>query len=394
MESRIRNNYFVFVKAMGIIALAFVGAFSSLDDPSAGGVALLISAVFLFFAVMPETDAVRHKGKVWLLGEGIASVAALFLFPSIGLYYTAITYLDLVSSLPAPSYLGALYVLPLAWKFDLPVRYYFVVAILFIVIYYQHNKVIGWYEKTARDNLLEESRLKSDIEHTKVEHKDELYKSRLQHENELLEEKSRISQALHDKLGHSINGSLYKLEAAKVLIDKDPDKSGTILQEVIDNLRGSMDEIRVIIRNERPDKKRMALKSLQALLAECEEEYGIKTSLNISESDRTIPENIWEIILDNAFEAVTNALKYSGCDEISIDINILEEVVRATIKDNGKGAYNIEEGMGIQGMKSRVRKVKGYIDIDSVGGFTINMILPITKGVQEEEDGSDKSSDS
>ena len=98
--------------------------------------------------------------------------------------------------------------------------------------------------------------------------------------------------------------------------------------------------------------------------------------------------------LDNAFEAVTNALKYSGCDEISIDINILEEVVRATINDNGKGAYNIEEGMGIQGMKSRVRKVKGYIDIDSVGGFTINMILPITKVVQEEEDGSDKSSDS
>ena len=47
--------------------------------------------------------------------------------------------------------------------------------------------------------------------------------------------------------------------------------------------------------------------------------------------------------------------------------------------------------MGIQGMKSRVRKVKGYIDIDSVGGFTINMILPITKVVQEEEDGSDKS---
>ena len=211
---------------------------------------------------------------------------------------------------------------------------------------------------------------------------------------ELLEEKGRISQALHDKLGHSINGSLYKLEAVKVLMDKDPDKSGQILQEVIDNLRGSMDEIRVIIRNERPDKKRMALKSLQALLNECEEEYNIKTSLHINEADKVIPENIWEIILDNAFEAVTNALKYSECDEISIDINILEEVVRATIKDNGKGAYNFEDGMGIQGMKERVRKVKGYIDIESVGGFKINMILPITKPVQEEDNGSDKSSDS
>ena len=393
MESRIRNNYFVFIKALGIIALAFEGAFRFLDDPSAGGVTLLISAAFLLFAVMPVTDAVKRSGKIWLIGEGIASVAALFLCPSVGLYFAAITYLDLAGSLPAPAYLGVLFILLPAWKSGLQVRYYFVVAILLILIYYQHNKVVGWYEKTARDNLMEESRLKSDIEHSKVKHKDELNKSRLQHENELLEEKGRISQALHDKLGYSINGSLYKLEAAKVLIDKEPERSGAILQEVIDNLRGSMDEIRVIIRNERPDKKRMALKSLYALLAECEDGYGIKTSLNIS-GDRDIPENIWEIILDNSFEAVTNALKYSGCDEISIDINILEEVVRATIKDNGKGAYNIEEGMGIQGMKARVRKVKGYIDIDSVGGFTINMILPITKGIQEEDNGSDQSSDS
>ena len=154
-----------------------------------------------------------------------------------------------------------------------------------------------------------------------------------------------------------------------------------------------MDEIRVIIRNERPDKSRMALKSLQALLSECEEEYGIKTSLEIDVGDRTIPENIWEIILDNTFEAVTNALKYSGCDEIKISINALGEVVRATISDNGKGADNIEESMGIQGMKARVRKVKGYMDIDSIGGFTINMILPLeTK--KENADGSDQSTDS
>ena len=33
----------------------------------------------------------------------------------------------------------------------------------------------------------------------------------------------------------------------------------------------------------------------------------------MNESDKTVPEKIWEIILDNTFEAVTNALKYSKC---------------------------------------------------------------------------------
>ena len=140
------------------------------------------------------------------------------------------------------------------------------------------------------ENIETESQLKSDMEHSNVVHKNEMRESRLRYDNELLEEKARISQALHDKLGHSINGSLYKLEAVKVLMNKKPKESEKILQEVIDNLRGSMDEIRVIIRNERPDKKRMALKSLQALCSECEEQYNIKTILDVKADDKTIPE--------------------------------------------------------------------------------------------------------
>ena len=112
-------------------------------------------------------------------------------------------------------------------------------------------------------------------------------------------------------------------------------------------------------------------------LSSNEEQYGIKTTLEISEDNARIPENIWEIILDNTFEAVTNSLKYSGCDEINININVLGEVVRCSIKDNGKGADNIEDGMGIQGMKQRVRNVKGYFDIEASDGFMINMILPV-----------------
>ena len=395
MGSQLRNNYFIVAKALGILALAFGGIMNHFWNTPNAGLTFLASAVFMFFAIMPELDRYSKRKFLWNIGEGAAAVFALFLFPVIGLCFLGITYFDIVGDLDLMFYPGVFILLFLALFFELDFGICLLILTFLMLLYFQHRKVISWYERVSQDNMVQESKLKSDIEHSNIAHKDELNKSRLMHENELLEEKGRISQALHDKLGHSINGSLYKLEAAKVLIDKDPRKSESILQEVIDNLRGSMDEIRVIIRNERPDKKRMALKSIQALLSECEEEYGIKTSLEISHDDREIPENIWEIILDNAFEAVTNALKYSKCTEISIDIDVLGEVVRATIKDNGTGASDgFKESMGIQGMKERVRKVKGYIDIDPVGGFKINMILPITRLVQEEDNGSDKSSDS
>ena len=387
MERHLRNNYFLLIKIVGIVALIGRSVILFRNHVSKAGLAAFVGALFLLFAVAREQYLDNRKKVIWLLGELATAVAGTILIPELGVYLLAIMFLDLAGEYQTVYYLGSYVILIVAYKMEVNIGFVFVVVTLLMVIYYQHYKVIHWYRKTSQENALAESRLKSDIEHSNLVHKDEMKQSRLRHENELLEEKGRISQALHDKLGHSINGSLYKLEAVKVLMQKDPQQSEKILQEVIDNLRGSMDEIRVIIRNERPDKKRMAMKSLQALCTECEEQYNIKTELQIEAEDKVIPENIWEIILDNTFEAVTNALKYSGCTQITITIQALGEVVRATIMDNGKGAKTIDEGMGISGMKTRVRKVKGYIDIESENGFRINMILPIGKKT-EEKDGT------
>ncbi len=379
MESHLRSFYFVLVKFVGILSLICWGIMQTLDSTLVAGSQFLLGALFLLCSVMTDIDS-KHR-KLWIIGEGIPAVIAVFLFPVIGIYFVAITFLDIVSGFALTYYLACYLLLFFAHAKELNTGICFLIITFLFLLYLQNYKIISWYKKIVGENIATESQLKSDMEHSNVAHKNEMRESRLRHDNELLEEKARISQALHDKLGHSINGSLYQLEAAKVLMSKKPEESEKILQEVIDNLRGSMDEIRVIIRNERPDKKRMALKSLQALCAECEEQYNIKANLEVQADDKEIPENIWDIILDNSFEAVTNALKYSGCTEISISINALGEVVRCVIKDNGKGAENYEESMGIQGMKQRVRNVKGYLDIESMGGFTINMILPINKQV-------------
>ena len=376
MEESFRNYYFVIVKFVGILGLVFWGMTQLQQNAVSLGGIFLEGAVFLFCAVMYELDRSKHR-KIWLLGEGILAVTAIFLFLIVGIYFVAITYFDLLGNKNSRLYPAVYLLLLISHYFQQNTAMCFLILTFLMLLYFQHHKIIGWYQQAIGENLQTESRLKLDMEHSRILHKDELKQSRLQHENNLLEEKARISQALHDKLGHSINGSLYKLEAAKVLMDKQPEESSQILQEVIDNLRGCMDEIRVILRNERPDKKRMAMKSLQALCDECEKQYHIRATLTVEQDEREIPNHILEIILDNTFEAVTNSLKYSGCSEISIHIVLLGEVVRCTIHDNGKGAENIEDGMGIQGMKQRVRNVKGYLDIESHQGFTINMILPL-----------------
>ena len=250
-------------------------------------------------------------------------------------------------------------------------------CIFVIIIYFQKYVVIENYKKCLEVFEQDEYQLKDSIAFQNSNFKKQTEKNSLFFENKILEEKTRLSQALHDKLGHSINGSIYQLEACKILINKKPDESIKMAQAVIDNLRTSMDEIRTILRREKPDKKQMALLQLIGLCEECKKKYGIQAEVRFEGENKGIPEKMWEVILDNTFEAVTNALKYSECSSILIQITILHKVIRCSIKDNGIGCNLIKEGMGIQGMKDRARKINGFIDVNGEDGFCINMILPI-----------------
>ena len=127
-----------------------------------------------------------------------------------------------------------------------------VISLLICVIYIQHDHVVEDYRRQNNLNTISEQSIKHEM-------RAEMQKNLLIAENQVLEERTQLSQTLHDKLGHNINGSVYQLEAVKVLMEKDPEKAKSMIQAVIDQLRGGMDEIRAILRRKRPEKHRLAV---------------------------------------------------------------------------------------------------------------------------------------
>ncbi len=292
----------------------------------------------------------------------------------IGVYLLPILLLDLIVFIQVPIGIGIL-----AFLGVLIQREYFYIyccyTLFVLMLYYQNYVIIEQYRQTLNAYEKKEYLLKNSIHSKDVIYREQLEKSRLAFENTVLEERAQLSQALHDKLGHSINGSIYQLEAGKVLMTKNRDESQQIIQKVIDNLRTSMDEIRTILQREKPDKKRMAYLQLLQLCEECKDKYNILVDVTIEGENKDIPELVWDSILDNTIEAVTNALKYSKCSKIAIEIILMHKAVRCSIEDNGIGCNIIREGMGMQGMRERIRKVNGYIDFNGDNGFRINMII-------------------
>ena len=70
-------------------------------------------------------------------------------------------------------------------------------------------------------------------------------------------------------------------------------------------------------------------------------------------------------------------MKYSKCSRIDIRLVVMAQRVRVSISDDGVGCTEVKDGMGISGMRQRVREVNGTISFESAAGFTVTMLLPI-----------------
>lgn len=385
MTEQIRENYFLAVKTLLILVSEIYLFLIQFEQAGASSRMLLLLALFFGFFVGEELG----KNKLRLLFLALLAVELFLLIILYGKEFLLLgillsyEFISCVKTIQEERFSQGISVLWYFFPFVLvwvPTRNdmfaQVAVALLAGIIYVQHDFIVLSYRKQIAENSLSEQSLKKSMHLKEHALREEMNRGLLVAENQMLEEKSRLSQTLHDKLGHSINGSIYQLEAVKVLLEKEPETSKNMVQSVIDQLRTGMDEIRSILRRERPEKYKLAVLQLQRLCEECKS-MGIEADLVTEGNLSEVPEKYLEIILDNAFEAISNALKYAHCTKIDIKIIVMSEILRCSISDNGIGCSEVVDGMGIAGMRRRIRSVNGILDFATEAGFTINMLLPM-----------------
>ncbi len=375
MGERFREHYFVLLRIALLLILEIYIVLSRSVLTGASVKVLLLLA--LLIGVIAGKELVELRLHILFLGAAgvllfflIISLGTIFILPGIFLCYEVLSYFR-------PRLLW--YFLPLVLVFvpnQIDVSVQLMIAIFMGIIYCQHDFVVESYRKQTREDTVVEQALKHSMNQREHEMQEEVRKSLLMAENQMLEERAELSQTLHDKLGHNMNGSVYQLEAVKLLVEKEPETSIKMIQAVIDQLRSGMDEIRLILRKERPRKYRLAILQLENLCEDCRRK-GVEAELITEGELKSVPEKYLEIILDNAYEAVSNSMKYAKCSRIKISVYVLHQMIRCSISDNGVGCSEVIDGMGISGMRKRMREINGILDFETEIGFTINMLLPL-----------------
>lgn len=195
-----------------------------------------------------------------------------------------------------------------------------------------------------------------------------------------LEERNKISQKIHDNIGHTISGSLMQLEAAKVLIYKDKDGAQKLIQNAIDVLRDGHESIRIALRNIKPPVEQMGINRVKLIIDEFKVKSRIETILVYNGSLDRITYTQWNIIIENIKEALTNALRHAKASKVTVSIDVLNKYIKTEIKDNGIGAYTIKKGLGLRGIEERCESMGGKVIIDGSRGFSVIFLLPLEEG--------------
>ncbi|AFK85801.1 MULTISPECIES: sensor histidine kinase [Thermoanaerobacterium] len=206
--------------------------------------------------------------------------------------------------------------------------------------------------------------------------KNEEYERQLKYTTQL-EERNKLSQRIHDDIGHTISGSLMQLEASKLLMDRNKDDAKKMIQSTIDTLRNGLESIRIALREIKPPPEQMGLNRLKLVL----DDFALKTHISANLKYTGIIDKItysqWNIIMENVKELLTNAMKYSKATKVSLTIDVLNKFIKVEMKDNGVGTDVVRKGLGLKGIEERCESVGGKVIIDGSNGFSVIFLLPL-----------------
>lgn len=214
-----------------------------------------------------------------------------------------------------------------------------------------------------------ERKLRYDLEETKQKLIDSQQEIILLTE---VHERNRIARDIHDKVGHQLTGTLLALETAKMMDDLDIKQQ--FIEKSYNQLSQGVEMVRETVHDISTEHK-VGFTSLVDIVESfdfCEINYDYSGDVN------SIPTHIYVVLIMNLKEALTNIMKYSEASHVDIKLEVTNVFIRLSIIDNGKGADEIQEGLGLSNMRQRLYGVNGVLSYHSHDGF--NVVMYIKKG--------------
>jgi signal transduction histidine kinase len=191
------------------------------------------------------------------------------------------------------------------------------------------------------------------------------------------EERRRIRRDLHDGLGPALSGIVFRLESARLLVDRDPAAAKSHLEQTTGHLRDVVADVRRLVHDLRPPA--LDDRGLVGALAQLAESQPYETTIE-AEGLATLPAALEVAAYRIAAEALTNAARHADASACRLRLAVVGEELVVEVSDDGRGIpVERQSGVGLMSMRERADELGGRSEVvcPPGGGTVVRAWLPL-----------------
>ncbi|HZW02957.1 MAG TPA: sensor histidine kinase [Anaerolineaceae bacterium] len=202
-----------------------------------------------------------------------------------------------------------------------------------------------------------------------------------------INERNRLARELHDSVTQIIFGLTLSAQAARILIDRKPERAAAELDHLQDLAQSALAEMRALIQEMHPHSSAEGglAPVLRRLVSERQSTGGLTIDLQVK-GERRLPDSIEGELYRIAQEAMNNIAKHAHAThaEISLDLEDTHQV-HLSIEDNGVGfdpaqVQSAPGHLGLTSMHERVQALGGTLQIDTQPGQGTRLRVELALG--------------
>ncbi|MFT9818355.1 sensor histidine kinase [Lysinibacillus sp. NPDC056185] len=209
------------------------------------------------------------------------------------------------------------------------------------------------------------------------------YYSKKIEELTIKEERNRVSQDLHDTVGHIFTSVITSLDALPFLYRADKKEAEKSIKEISDLARNGLNDVRRTIHQMSPTNHQTLVESVKELIVDFMKHTSTDITLDVEGGEIKVGDRIKFAVIRCIQEGLTNAKRHGQATFIKVNISFQQEELIVLIEDNGNGCDELNLGFGLRSMKDRISALAGTVDLYSKlnNGMRITCSIPMVKEV-------------
>ena len=194
----------------------------------------------------------------------------------------------------------------------------------------------------------------------------------------------RIERDLHDGAQQRLVTLTVALRRAASNVPSGSDELHAEVNRIAEGLITAVEELRELSQGIHPAE--LTEGGLSPALKALGRRSTIRVELDVPFEDR-LPDQVEVAAYYTVSEALTNASKHSDAKRVWVALDLVDDVLRLSIRDDGIGGANANLGSGLTGLRDRIEALGGRLQMDSPRGSGTSIEVEIPAGQARDQAG-------